>query len=136
MNFQLQGPTEHEESKKIAKLPQLRPHVSRSSQPRYHVLQKWAGTVLAVESNFFTARLFSAGCDPEEAEIVVDEIPEEDRKLLAPGAIFYWVIGYLDQLSGQRLRISEIRFQRIPGWTQKELSAIDRRVHQLDDIFK
>lgn len=96
------------------------------AQDRFVSLQKWEGTVLEIEKNSFIARVTDLSPDSsveEEAEFPLEEIAESDRPLLEKGAIFYWSIGYLDTLTGQRLRTSALRFRRLPAWTAKELEA-------------
>jgi hypothetical protein len=96
-------------------------------------LQKWQGYVLKVLENSIWVRLIdltNQGPD-EEAEISLEEITEDDLELLKPGAIFYWNIGYLDLYSGQRLRTSVIRFQRMPLWRDEEIDAAQREAEQL-----
>jgi hypothetical protein len=98
------------------------------TKPRQSVftsLQKWEGVVLEVWEDAFLARLVDLtrpGPD-EEAEFPLDEISEEDRPLVRPGAIFYWNIGYHDSSSGQRTRASIIRFRRLPAWRREEIEA-------------
>ncbi len=59
----------------------------------------------------------------EEAEFPIEEVSDEDRKFIKSGAIFYWNIGYLDSRTGQRRRVSIIRFRRLPAWRKEEISA-------------
>jgi len=88
-------------------------------------LQKWEGVVEEVKSDYFVARLvdLTEPNQDEEAEFALDDVPEADRPLIAPGAIFYWNIGYLDNRHGQRYRASLIRFRRLPAWTEDEIKA-------------
>lgn len=96
-----------------------------SPQPRFVTLQKWECCVLEVEKDSFTARLVDQtdqGQD-EEAEFSLEEVPLGDLPLVKPGAVFYWNIGYVDSLSGQRTRASIIRFRRLPVWRTDELAT-------------
>lgn len=88
----------------------------------FRALQRWEGYVLAVTEDSFLARLVPiVGEGPsQEAEISLEELEQEDRRLVEPGAVFYWSIGYLDRPSG-RLRISLIRFRRLPAWSSHEI---------------
>jgi hypothetical protein len=88
----------------------------------FKTLQQWEGYVLGVSQDVFRARLIDVGGgQPDEtAEVLIDEIEEEDRALIKTGAVFYWTIGYLDRPSG-RIRASVIRFRRLPTWTDREL---------------
>jgi hypothetical protein len=108
------------------------------AEPTSHllVLQKWEGTVTAVERGEFSALLRDL-TDPSRADERIDlpfeEVPEEDRDLIAPGAIFYWCIGYRDHADGQRERVSLIRFQRLPAWTERELAEARSAARALAD---
>lgn len=102
-------------------------------QDRFVSLQKWEGVVLAIEQDSFLARLLdlSQGTSEEEGEFSIDDVSEEDRLLLKPGAIFYWNIGYHDSRTGQRRKVSEIRFRRLPAWTAREIEAAEREARRL-----
>jgi hypothetical protein len=106
------------------------------SDDRFQVLQKWEGTVLEVEGGVLFARLKDLTQDNphEEVEIELEEVLSDDRSLVQPGASFYWSIGYLHKSHGQRLRASEIRFRRIPGWTEDEILAAQMQVG-VDETF-
>lgn len=101
-------------------------------------LQKWQGIVLRVTSTTFRARLIdqTRPNPEEEAEFSKDEISPDDLRLLEPGAIFYWSIGYLDKKSGQRIRESVILFRRLPAWTEKELKEAEVEARELKKYFE
>ena len=103
---------------------------------RFQALQKWHGHVLEVREDTFVARLTpTAGEGPEqEAELYVEEVAADDRWLIEPGAVFYWSIGYLDRPSG-RLRVSILRFRRLPAWTYRELSSARQRANEFKNLF-
>ncbi len=102
---------------------------------RFIVLQSWEGYVLSVSVDSFVARLVdSKHIRPdEEAEFDVNELTEDDREMLEPGAVFYWSIGYYDKPSGQRIRASEIRFRRLPAWTKEELKEAREHAKRLSE---
>jgi hypothetical protein len=108
-----------------------------SVQPRFVSLQKWEGVVLEVLDDSFLARLvdLTNGGSDEEAEFALEEVTPEDRVLVEPGAVFYWNIGYNDSISGQRTRVSEIRFRRLPAWQPEELKEAKRIVSILKDLI-
>lgn len=109
------------------------------SHRRNHMvsLQKWQGYVLKVTDNFLLVRLvdLSKNGGDEEAEIPIEEISDDDKDLIRPGAIFYWSIGYLDSYSGQRSRVSVIRFQRLPSWSKEEIDAAKREAEHLQEAI-
>jgi hypothetical protein len=111
---------------------------ARSNRVNHMVsLQKWQGYVLKVLPEFLLVRLIDLtqkGAD-EEAEIPIDEISRDDEDLIKPGAIFYWNIGYLDSYTGQRTRVSVIRFQRLPRWSDEEIDAAKQKAKRLQEII-
>lgn len=119
-------------SSPIIKFPSISPR-------RNHMvsLQKWQGYVLKVTDNFLLVRLvdLSKNGGDEEAEIPIEEISDDDKDLIRPGAIFYWSIGYLDSYSGQRSRVSVIRFQRLPSWSKEEIDAAKREAEHLQEAI-
>ena len=106
---------------------------TKPRQSAFVSLQKWEGVVLEVQDDAFLARLVDLthpGPD-EEAEFPLDEISEEDRPLVRPGAIFYWNIGYHDSSGGQRKRDTMIRFRRLPAWRREEIEAARQEAERL-----
>lgn len=100
-------------------------------------LQKWEGTVLSQSRDSFQARLTDrnrVGPD-EEAEILLDEVSEDDLPLVTPGAVFYWSIGYHVGTNRQKKRVSIIRFRRLPAWTDKELEQANQQAEHLRDLL-
>jgi hypothetical protein len=98
------------------------------------VLQKWEGAVSSVTGDEITAivrDLTNRSYPDEEVTFSLDEVPESDRSLIAPGAIFYWNLGYELTASGQRKRVSVIRFRRLPAWTRSEIEAVRRKAKTL-----
>ncbi len=91
---------------------------NRASPPsRYTLLRNWEGYVEEVREDSFTARLLDLNDQEkqdQEAEIYRSEVTDDDQPLLESGAVFYWMLGYRDEPNGQRYRVSEIRFRRLP----------------------
>jgi hypothetical protein len=104
---------------------------------QFTCMQKWRGVVLQVREDCFLARLedIKSTEDDEEAEILLQEISEEDFPLLKPGSVFYWNIGYHTDPAGQRKRSSLIRFRRIPVWTIKEIEEAKNKAGQYKNVF-
>ena len=106
----------------LVRLPSL-----RESKWKVRVLQRWVGRVEHVNGDSFVATLHDATSPrypPEQVEIDRSEVSESDLSLLAPGATFYWSIGYRDTPGGQRERISTLRFARLPRLSTTEVSRI------------
>jgi hypothetical protein len=103
--------------------------VPRAQAARQHfiLLQRWEGTVTNVHVEEFSAVLrdLSRAASPEEqASFPLDEVPDADRSLLVPGAVFYWTIGYEVTLTGTRKTVSMLRFRRLPAWSESDLRRI------------
>ena len=110
---------------RIVKLP---PRIEPvASGQRFVVLNRWEGVVLSRSDGTFVCRLHdrTATGAPEEAEFDIQEVDDEDRGLICPGAIFYWAVGYLDRPRG-RARASTIRFRRLPVWREDEIDKARR----------
>ena len=130
----LEGSIERVKSRsKIQKIP-VQFHAPTQ---HFSVLQRWEGSVLEVKSKSFIARLADSDIPDryEEAELPINEVFKDDHEQLVVGAIFYWTIGYLDQLSG-RQRVSEIRFRRLPVWSKSDLRKDNGNVALLRDLVE
>jgi hypothetical protein len=110
----------------------------RRSEPTefFEVRQKWEGYVQSVDEETFSAVLTAIQGDEgeQQAEIYLENIDEVDRKLIEPGAIFYWSVGYLDRPSG-RQRASVIRFRRLPAWTRADIEEAQAEAEELSSMF-
>ena len=104
----------------------------------FRLLQQWEGTVTEIAGGEFTAELRDL-TDPnnyrEEATFELDEVSPGDQRLLVLGAVFRWSIGYRTSAAGQRERVSQLRFVRIPGWRRSAVEEIRRRATQLQERF-
>jgi hypothetical protein len=110
---------------------------SKPLQPRFVSLQKWEGIVDTVLPQSFTARLMdktNAGPDME-AEFDVEEIDYPDRSLIKPGAVFYWTLGYSDSPTGQRTRLSILRFRRLPVWRESDLKRYSQQAKEIREAI-
>lgn len=96
-------------------------------------LQKWEGVVTEVEKDIFNARLLDLTDDnpEEEADFSIEEVSEDDRKLLKPGAVFYWSLGYLTTGTGQVIRTSIVKFRRLPAWTETEVKKAQEQAAKI-----
>lgn len=106
---------------------------SRPRQEQFVRLQEFEGFVEELRKDSFVARLVdkTEKREDEQAEFSFEEISPSDRDLIQPGAIFYWTIGYLDRVSGQRTRASVIKFRRLPQWTPSELAEARGRASKM-----
>jgi hypothetical protein len=79
----------------------------------FKLLEEYLCIVLTVGSEVFLAKVYSI-THPDESRadetFSVEEVSEENRQSIKPGAIFHWKMGYLDSPAGQRRRQSIIKF--------------------------
>jgi hypothetical protein len=94
------------------------------------IRQLWEGTVTEVRGQAFVAILndkTQPNSPDEQVEFERFELREEDRSLVEPGAVFYWMIGTERTSSGQVRNISTIELSRLPLWTRSSLrTACDK----------
>lgn len=102
-------------------------------QSQFVSLQKWQGIVIEIKKESFIARLknLTENGIEEQSEILLAEVSEDDKRLLKPGSVFYWNIGYRISSLGQRTRASMLRFQRLPLWTNEEIGRAKKRALKL-----
>jgi hypothetical protein len=102
---------------------------------RFKVLRQFEGTVLEISKEECRARVRDLRRFEivEEITFSTEEISESDREIAVPGSVFYWDIGYQDHIDGQRLRVSVIRFRRIPVWREKDLAAAKKEAKSLSE---
>jgi hypothetical protein len=105
----------------------------RKNRGRFQILQSWEGRVIRVDGGNVWARLVDKtnGGTEEEAQFFLDDITDDDRPLVEPGAVFYWSIGYSDSVTGERSKTSLIRFRRLPAWSRKALAALENQVSEI-----
>src|SRR5258708_4894257 len=90
--------------------------------PRLKTRQLWEGTVTQILDNGFVAVLSDKtnSISPEEQatfQFESTEISPEDRRLISPGASFYWIIGSERTRAGQIKNVSMLQFRLLPLWT-------------------
>ena len=98
------------------------------------IVQQWDGVVLFRDETRFTARLYEGYRDfpVKRTEIEIEEVADEQREFIVPGAPFSWIIGYRVR-AGSRSRFSEIYFRRLVTWTKKELEEAELAAIKLDE---
>jgi hypothetical protein len=86
-----------------------------------------------VGTETFEAQLF----DPthpsiiEHAEFSISELSPDGHALLRPGAVFYWIIGYRDLGSRQRMRESVIWMRRSGRVGQDKFQATLSHIEEI-----
>ncbi|MBT6717968.1 MAG: hypothetical protein HOB18_10095 [Nitrospina sp.] len=97
-------------------------------------LQEWEGYVVQVDEETFIARIQDLTeedeAENEEVEFLTDELSEDDLKLLKPGAVFRWTIGYLKS-RGNKKRFSHLTFRRFPVLTERTAAIADKKAKEL-----
>lgn len=107
-------------------------------QRSFKLLQEWFGTVADVNTKTFTAVISdrtNSDNSKEFVELDLSEVPEDDIKILRPGSLFYWSVGYEDSPGIPRQRVSRIRLQRLPGLTVREILKAEQKAQAFKDIF-
>ncbi len=106
----------------------------RSHQATQTALQEWEGYVVRVEEGTFISRIQDLTnedqIENEEIEFLTEDLSEDDLKLLKPGAVFRWTIGYLKS-GGSKKRFSHIIFRRFPILTKSTVAIADKKAKEL-----
>jgi hypothetical protein len=85
-------------------------HLAQAST--FDVRERWEGTVEERLDTYFVATLINLASGEEAtAELFFDDVPEDDRELVVPGALFYWYVGTLRDETSE-FKASKIRFRR------------------------
>lgn len=112
---------------------------SGQGQPRgFRILQQWEGVVTEISGDAFWAEILDLTDRTRAMEVVeipLSEIPDADMKILEPGTVFYWCIGYEDKPGGSRRRVSEIRVRRSPVWSKHAINSMNTRAQELFNRF-
>lgn len=98
------------------------------------VLQVWEGVVLEVDPDqqIMLVKLADRqGLVAEHtAELGLDWVVAQDMELVRPGAVFYWTI-YRETKRSTIKHSQEIRFRRLPNWTNRQVEAINSKATAL-----
>lgn len=104
--------------------------------PSLQVLQQFEGTVCSVTEDEFVAVLRDMTHperSEEQATFSRGEVVPDDQALIQEGAVFHWTIAYKSR--PYRLRVSEIRFRRMPVWSEGDLSKARAQGAELHRLF-
>jgi hypothetical protein len=96
----------------------------RTPSGRFIPKAKWEGVVVEVRTNEFDARLTDilGTADDITVTLSTDDVSPGDTQLVSPGAVFYWLIGYVESRLGQRSRVAELKFRRLPARRKQDLA--------------
>ncbi len=100
-------------------------------------LGAWRGKVIEVNRAEFRATLQDQVAEvPEEVgTFQVGELSEDDLPLVAPGAEFYWVVGYQVNSARQRIRTSVLRMRRLPTYSGEEVDRAQKWAESKSHLF-
>lgn len=110
-------------------MPVLRRQLaSQYAQIDAAIVQIWEGTVLTVNKSegCMRAVLHAKRGEIEDhaGDIYFDWVMDQDRDLVAPGAVFYLTI-YKSRLRGGTIVNSqELRFRRLPAWSRQQVAKV------------
>jgi hypothetical protein len=65
----------------------------------------------------------------------LEEVSPEDKKLVQPGASFYWTIGVEQSPAGQIQNIDRVIFRRLPGWSTSSVREAEREAREIAELF-
>ena len=111
------------------------PKPRSDSFPREEVLQQWEGRVTEIREGEFSARLVDLTAleteEREQADFLIIDLSEADRRMLRDNALFRWLIGYR-YIGSTKERFMRIVFRRLPAWTETELKLARKAAEQLE----
>jgi hypothetical protein len=106
----------------------------------FYAIQEWEGYVSEVCGDMVIADLVDLAAPDENARSVAEipraEIPDTEWEHLEVGAVFRWAIGYYRRNSGQKDRISRIRFRHLPRLLKTDQKAIEKQAEEFANFFK
>ncbi len=105
--------------------------------PRAHFipLEKREGVVLEIGDEEFEARLVDIlGEEPDvTATFSFSDLSDDGLRLLKVGAVFYWNVGYSVSPFGQRSRVADLVFRRLPARSSSDVASAIKRAEQIRD---
>ncbi len=119
----------------VVVLPNKAPPVSGKTT----IVQEWEGVVTGIGEDTFAAELADLTnlqfSKTEAADLPIEDLADDDRKLLKEGAIFRWIIGYREN-PGNKERSSRIVFRRLPVWTEDDLTSSRNKAEELEGAIR
>jgi hypothetical protein len=97
------------------------------------VTRRLEGSVLCIyDDGIFDAKLTNLTDDSLDVtgEFCVEDLSDDDRSLLAPGAIFYFTEGREHKSGGRIRRASDVRFLRLGRWSKEEITDLLEQAKQ------
>ena len=110
--------------------PAFPPH-ARSFNP----IMEWEGYVESIGDEDFVVKMADVrsgkGLPSDLAIFSKEDLNEYDKDLLQEGAIVRWVLGMERLPSGQRRRVSELHFRRLPAHTAADFKRAKKEAREL-----
>jgi len=87
-------------------------------------IQIWEGVVIGRDENTMEVRLVDkSGNSPDHAaRIDLEWVTEQDLDLVKPGSVFYFTL-FKTTSSGTIRNSQELRFRRVPNWSESQIQA-------------
>ena len=115
--------------------------------PKYTVMataalkprQIWEGIVVNCTATKFIARIVDRTnpSNPEEvAEFESEEVSDDDRQLIKPGASFYWTVGTERSPAGQIRNVAIVNFRRTPRWSRASIQKASKRAKAIAAVLE
>lgn len=97
----------------------------QEAERRPILTEEWAGTVIDIGEETFLVRLAALEDTlPEhEATLPHEFVSAADRPLVEEGATFTWTMSIEEDAAGERVTLSQVRFEEPPTMTQEEIEA-------------
>ncbi|MCP4192804.1 MAG: hypothetical protein GY768_19495 [Planctomycetaceae bacterium] len=100
---------------------------------------EWEGYVESIDDNHFYGKLIDIRSNNElpqdEARFSKNELSDFQLQNLNVGAVFRWVVGLERLPSGQRRRVSEVYFRRLPAHSNRELKTTLERARAFTEAI-
>jgi len=109
----------------------------RREETKTSPIQLWEGVVTSVD---LSAQIMSViltdkfGAVPQHsADIELEWVPDQDRDLIKPGAVFYLTLFKEKSYGGSITNSQTLSFRRFPSWNQRQ---VDRVRANASEMFK
>ena len=123
--------------KSVFEVPVIKTSHKIDSRNYSRASYRWVCYVTAINKDTFTANVKELRSDTEifeEAEYEIQDLDDEDVKMLKIGAVFYWSMGF-EYRNGTKKKESFIRFKRLPVFTEKQIdNALDLSNELFNDL--
>ena len=99
------------------------------------IKSQWEGCITEVLENSFKAILYDKSGEEYTAEFPINDISENDKKLIQKNNIFYWSIGYRTTKSHQKINEEILVFRRLPAWNNFDINKPSNKAMEYSEFF-